>query len=122
MAVRSGAMHVATIANNYTTKTGEKRRYESHLLRRTYREDGKVKHETLANVTALPGEQLDLLRRSLKGEKFVPIDTLRVTVERSLPHGDVALVMAQARPLGFPGLLGPASRRRDLALALIVSR
>jgi Transposase DDE domain len=115
-------MHVATIPNNYTTKTGEKRRYESHLLRRTYREDGKVKHETLANVTALPYEQLDLLRRSLKGEKFMPAATLRVTIERSLPHGDVALVMAQARALGFPALLGPAGPQRDLALALIVSR
>ena len=115
-------MHVATIPNNYTTKTGEKRRYESHLLRRTFREGGKVKHETLANVTALPGEQLDLLRRSLKGEKFMPAATLRVTIERSLPHGDVALVMAQARALGFPALLGPAGPQRDLALALIVSR
>ena len=67
------------------TKAGQVRFYESHLLRRTYREDGKVKHETLANVTALPDEQLDLLRRSFKGEKFVPADTLPVTVERSLP-------------------------------------
>src|SRR5258705_6086802 len=112
MAVRSGAMHVATILNNYTTKTGEKRRYESHLLRRTYREDGKVKHETLANVTALPEEQLDLLRRSLKGEKFMPAATLRVTIERSLPHGDVALVMAHARAFGFHALLASAGRQR----------
>jgi hypothetical protein len=115
-------MHVATTRKRHVTKAGLERFYESHLLRRTYREDGKVKHETLANVTALPDEQLDLLRRSLKGEKFVPVDTLRVAVERSLPHGDVALVMAQARALGFPGLLGPAGRQRDLALALIVSR
>ena len=104
------------------TKAGQVRFYQSHLLRRTYREDGKVKHETLANLTALPDEQLDLLRRSLKGEKFIPADTLRVTIERSLPHGDVAVVVAQARALGFPGLLGPAGRQRDLALALIVSR
>jgi Transposase DDE domain len=104
------------------TKAGQERFYKSHLLRRTYREDGKVKHETLANVTALPDEQVDLLRRSLKGERFAPVDTLRVTVERSLPHADVALVLAQARALGFPGLLGPAGRQRDLALALVVSR
>lgn len=115
-------MHVATTRKRHVTKAGQVRFYESHLLRRTYREDGKVKHETLANVSALPDEQLDLLRRSFKGEKFVPVDTLRVTVERSLPHGDVALVMAQARALGFPALLGPAGRQRDLALALIVSR
>ena len=50
------------------------------------------------------------------------MDTVAVTVERSLPHGDVALVMARARALGFPALLGPAGRHRDVALALIVSR
>jgi Transposase DDE domain len=115
-------MHVATTKKRHVTKAGQERFYKSHLLRRTYREDGKVKHETLANVTALPDEQVDLLRRSLKGERFAPVDTLRVTVERSLPHADVALVLAQARALGFPGLLGPAGRQRDLALALVVSR
>jgi transposase len=115
-------MHVATTRKRHVTKAGQERFYESNLLRRTYREDGKVKHETLANVTALPAEQIDLLRRSLKGERFVPVGTLRVTVDRSLPHGDVALVMAQARALGFPTLLGPAGRQRDLALGMIVSR
>jgi len=87
-------MHVATTSRAHVTKAGEQRLYQSHLLRRTFREDGKVKHQTLANLTALPAEQLDLLRRSLNGETFVAADTLRVTVERSLPHGDVALVMA----------------------------
>jgi len=115
-------MHVATTSRAHVTKAGEQRLYQSHLLRRTFREDGKVKHQTLANLTALPAEQLDLLRRSLNGETFVAADTLRVTVERSLPHGDVALVMAQARALGLPALLGPAGRQRDVALALIVSR
>jgi hypothetical protein len=104
------------------TKAGEQRLYQSHLLRRTFREDGKVKHQTLANLTPLPAEQIDLLRRSLNGETFVPVDTAAVTVERSLPHGDVALVLAQAHALGFPVLLGPAGRQRDLALAMIVSR
>jgi len=115
-------MHVATTSRVHVTKAGEQRLYQSHLLRRTFREDGKVKHQTLANLTPLPEEQLDLLRRSLKGEQFAPVHTMAVTVERSLPHGDVALVMAQARALGFPALLGPAGRQRDLALALIVSR
>jgi hypothetical protein len=115
-------MHVATINSGRTTKSGERRVYQSHLLRRTYREDGKVKHETLANLTPLPAEARELLRRSLQGETFVPADTVRVTIERSLPHGDVAAVMAQAQALGLPALLGPAGRARDLALALIVSR
>jgi hypothetical protein len=115
-------MHVATTSRAHVTKAGEQRLYQSHLLRRTFREEGKVKHQTLANLTPLPAEQIDMLRRSLNGEKFVPVDTVRVTVERSLPHGDLALVLAQARALGFPALLGPAGRQRDLALALIVSR
>jgi hypothetical protein len=93
-------MHVATTTKRHVTKAGQERFYKSHLLRRTYREDGKVKHETLANVTALPTEQLDLLRRSFKGEKFVPVDTLRVTVERSLPHGDVGFRLCWGRPAG----------------------
>jgi hypothetical protein len=115
-------MHVATTSRAHVTKAGEQRLYQSHLLRRSFREDGKVKHQTLANLTPLPVEQIDLLRRSLNGERFAPVDTVAVTVERSLPHGDVALVMARARALGFPALLGPAGRHRDVALALIVSR
>jgi hypothetical protein len=102
-------------------KSGERRVYQSHLLRRTYREDGKVKHETLANLTALPADVLDAVRRSLKGEVLVPAGEA-VAIGRSLPHGDVAAVMAQARKLGLPALLGPAGRERDLALALVVSR
>ena len=114
-------MHVATVKSGYVGKSGQRREYQTHLLRRTFREDGKVKHETLANLSALPVEQIELLRRSLKGETFMPADA-GVRVLRSLPHGHVAAVMAQARVLGLSALLGPASRQRDLALALIVSR
>jgi hypothetical protein len=102
-------------------KSGQRREYETHLLRRTFREDGKVKHETLANLSALPPEQIELLRRSLRGEAFVAAGA-STRVLRSLPHGHVAAVLAQARALGLPGLLGPAGRARDLALALVISR
>src|SRR5437762_5344631 len=102
-------MHVATIKKRHVDKTGQERLYESHLLRRTFREDGKVKHETLANLSALPDEQIELVRRSLKGEAFVPADAAS-RVLRSLPHGHVAAVMTQARALGMPQLLGPAGR------------
>ena len=54
-------MHVATTSRAHVTKTGEQRLYQSHLLRRSFREDGKVKHQTLANLTPLPVEQIDLL-------------------------------------------------------------
>jgi hypothetical protein len=114
-------MHVAKIRKRHVDKAGQERVYDSHLLRRTYREDGKVKHETVANVSALSDEQLDVLRRTLRGERLVPADA-RVQVQRSLPHGDIAAVMVQAKALGLPALLGPACAQRDLALALIVSR
>jgi hypothetical protein len=118
----TAGISVATVKKRYVTKDGQQRVYESHLLRRSFRQDGKVVHETLANLSALPAVQRELLRRSLSGQQFAPIDAVRATVARALPHGDVALVMAQAKALGLPALLGPAGRQRDLALALIVSR
>jgi len=95
--------------------------YETHLLRRSWREDGKVRNETVANLSHLPGELIELIRRSLAGEAFVPAGQA-ATVTRSRPHGHVAAVWAQARALGLPALLGPAGRDRDLALALIIAR
>ena len=116
MPKRGGAMHVATTRRHYNGKT-----YETHLLRRSYRQDGKVKHETLANLSHLPAEAIELVRRTLKGETFVAAaDAFQIT--RSLPHGHVALVWQLARQLGVPALLGPPSRLRDLALALVVAR
>src|SRR5258705_8242101 len=116
------AMHVAKVSKRYVDKTGQERVYDSFLLRRSYREDGKVKHATVANVSELSDEQRDVLRRTLKGERLVPASSAGARVVRSLPHGDVAAVMAQAKALGLPALLGLAGRQRDLALALIVSR
>jgi hypothetical protein len=95
--------------------------YESVLVRRTYREAGKVKHETLANLSALPQEAVAAIEATLRGQHLVPAGDA-VTVAGSLPHGHVAAVHAMAATLGLPALLGPACRQRDLALALIVSR
>jgi len=97
------------------------RTYETHLLRRSFREDGKVKNETVANLSHLPGELIEVIRRSLAGEAFVPAGAA-ATVTRSLPHGHVAAVHAQAVALGLPALLGPPGRARDLALALVIAR
>src|SRR6266536_1656350 len=55
MAKHTGAMHVATVKSGYVGKSGQERVYLTHLLRRTFREDGKVKHETLADLSALLG-------------------------------------------------------------------
>jgi hypothetical protein len=102
-------------------RSGEERVYESVLLRRTYRDGGKVKHETLANLRALPDAAIAAIEATLKGQRLVPAgEAFRIT--RSLPHGHVAAVAAMAERLGLPGLLGPACRQRDLALALIISR
>jgi hypothetical protein len=121
MAVRSGAMHVARNKRTYVAKSGERRVYESVLVRRTYREGGKVRHETLANLSALPAETVAAVEATVKGERLVPAGQA-VTITGSLPHGHVAAVHAMAAKLGLPALLGPAGRARDLALALVISR
>jgi hypothetical protein len=102
-------------------KDGVERDYETHLLRRSYREDGKVKNETVANLSHLPADLIEMIRASLAGEAFVPAAAV-ATVARTRPHGHVAAVHAQARALGLPALLGPAGRDRDIALALIIAR
>src|SRR5260370_32689257 len=115
------AMHVARNKSSYVAKWGEERVYEWVLLRRTYREGGKVKHETLANLSRLPAEAVTALEATLKGQTLVPAGS-EFSIVRSLPHGHVAAVAAMARQLGLPALLGPAGSRRDIVLALIVSR
>ena len=121
MKARSGAMHVARNKRTYVARSGEQRVYESVLVRRTYREGGKVRHETLANLSALPGEAVAAVEAALKGERLVPA-ARAVTITGALPHGHVAAVHAMAVKLGLPALLGPAGRARDLALALVISR
>ena len=100
---------------------GNVHRYESVLVRRSYRDGKKVRHETLANLSKLPAEVIAAIEATLKGQALVPAEAA-CTVTRSLPHGHVAAVAAMARRLGFPGLLGPACRSRDLVLGLIISR
>jgi hypothetical protein len=122
MAAKAGKVHVVKVSKTgYVDKQGRRRDYSSAYLRRTYREAGKVKNETVANLSALPGHVIDLIDAGLKGQALVPAAGA-VAITRSVPHGHVAAVHAMARELGLPGLLGPAGRPRDLALALIISR
>ena len=110
-------MHVAKIVRPY-----KDREYTYWFLRQTYREDGKVKHRTLANLSALPVEVIELIGRALKGERFTSAGAALRTV-RTLPHGHVAAVLGMARSLGLPGLLDRRpSRARELATALVVAR
>jgi hypothetical protein len=114
-------MHVARNRRTYVAKSGERRVYESVLVRRTYRDGGKVRHETLANLSGLPADAVSAIEATLKGERLVPAGQA-VTITASLPHGHVAAVHAMAASLGLPALLGPACAERDLALALVISR
>src|SRR5262245_13363837 len=120
--VAGGKVHVVRVTKTgYVDKRGRQRDYSSAYLRRTYREGGKVKNETVANLSSLPAHVVDLIDAGLKGAPLVPASEA-VTITRSVPHGHVAAAWAMASRLGLPGLLGPAGRQRDLAMALIVSR
>jgi hypothetical protein len=122
MTASSVKVHVVRVTKTgYVDKQGRRKDYSSAYLRRTYRDGGKVKNETVANLSALPGHVIDLIDAGLKGQQLVPAAEA-VTITRSLPHGHVAAAHAMARTLGLPALLGPAGRHRDLALALIISR
>jgi hypothetical protein len=116
------AMHVVRIKSRHTDKQGRERQYESRLLRRTWREGGTVRNETLANLSKMPDHIVDAVEAALKGQVLVPAGDAAASIARSLPHGHVAAVHAMARRLGLPALLGQAGRPRDLALALIISR
>ena len=115
-------MHVDRVRSRHTLRSGETREYTSPLLRRSFRKpDGTVGKQTLANLSALPAAAVDAVEAVLKGTTLIEADAA-LQVTRSLPHGHVALVAAQAARLGLPQLLGPGCRERDLAYALIVSR
>lgn len=121
MGRRSGAVHVVRVRKSHVDKHGQARQYESAYLRRTWREDGKVRNETVANLSALPDHVIAGIESGLKGHQLVPADA-QATIVRSLPHGHVAAVAGQAAVLGLAGLLGPASEARDLVMALIIAR
>jgi hypothetical protein len=122
MTRNGGKVHVVRVRKTgYVDKQGHRKDYSSAYLRRTYRDGGTVKNETVANLSALPDHVIDLIDAGLKGQQLVPAAGA-VTITGSLPHGHVAAVAALAKKLGLPALLGPAGRHRDLALALIISR
>ncbi len=117
MPSRSGSVHVATTSRRYRGKL-----YQTHLLRRTFRVGSQVKHETLGNISHLPLELIDLIRRGLAGEKFLPASAA-FQILRNLPHGHVQAVLGTMRKLGIDSLL--SSRpcpERNLVLAMIAER
>ena len=115
---RGGSVHVATIR----TKGKGGRVYTSQLLRRSYREGGKVRHENLGNLSHLPEPVIDAIRAMLAGRKLVDFDEA-FEIERSLPHGHVAAVLGVLRDLDLERLLSRARcRERDLVVAMVVQR
>ena len=117
MASRTGRAHVVTTTRKYKDQV-----YCTHLLRRSYREDGKVKNETLGNLSHLPDAVIDLIRRSLAGETFVPAgETFEISSSRA--HGHVQAVALAMQRLGFaPLLASKPCRERDLICAMVASR
>jgi len=94
------------------------------LLRESYREGGKVKNRTLANLSRWPEHKVEKLQRALKGLPVAAPDLAEAfEITRSLPHGHVAAVLGSARRLGIEELIDPApSRRRDLVVAMLVAQ
>ncbi len=117
MSKRDGVVHVATTSRRYKDKV-----YQTHLLRRTYREGGKVKHGTLGNLSHLPADVISLIHRVLQGETFVSLEAGLMCV-RSLAHGHMAAVLGTVRRLGLERLIGSRpSAPRDRFVAMIVAQ
>jgi len=111
------AVHVVTTERHYKGKT-----YRSHLLRRSYRENGKVEKETVANLTSLGDEIVGLIRKALRGEQVTDV-TEAFEVIASPHHGHVKAVISAMRRLGFENLIASrSSRQRNLVVAMVAAR
>jgi hypothetical protein len=114
---RSGAMHVAKII----TRRGDAS-YTYHLLRQSYREGSRVRHRTLANLSALPLSVIEAIRHGLAGEELI-CARQALTIVQSRAHGHVAAILGTAQKLGLEALLDrQPSRQRDLAVAMVAGR
>jgi hypothetical protein len=112
---RGGQAHVATIK----TKGKGGKEYTSYVLRRSYREGGKVRHENLGNLSHLPLPIIDAIRQMLAGRVLVDLEQ-GFEIERSLSHGHVAAVLGVLRQLDLERLISrERCRERDLAVAII---
>jgi transposase len=111
------AVHVATIR-----RTHKGTPYVTHLLRHTYREKGKVKHVTLGNLSDLPEDLIEIMRRRLAGEPLPTVDD-EFQIVRSLPHGHVAAVLGTLKKIGLDALISSKPcREAQLVMAMLVLR
>jgi hypothetical protein len=107
-------MHIDTIPNRNSRP--------AYLLRESVRDGKRVKKRTLANLSSLPIEQIEAIRRILKGERLGPVED-GLEVVRSRAHGHVEAVLGAMRRLGFDKLIDPkASRERTLVAAMVAER
>jgi transposase len=107
----------------YVTRVPNRGSPPAVLLRESYRENGKVKTRTLANLSRWPDRKVDKLQRALRGLPAAVDLSQAFEITRSLPHGHVAAVLGTAHRLGIDELIDPAgSRRRDLVLAMLVAQ
>jgi DDE family transposase len=117
MPARTGAVHVVTTSRKYKDRV-----YRTHLLRRSYREGGSVKNETLGNLSHLPDSLIEIIRRSLQGETFVPLDQA-FGISLSRPHGHVHAAAQAMQRLGLASVIASKpGRERDLVCAMVAAR
>jgi hypothetical protein len=110
-------MHVAIVPSRQGG-----REYKAYLLRQTYRDQGNVKHRTLANLSMLPLPAIEAIRAILKGQPVGALDE-QLEVERSLPHGQILAVLGMLRQLGLDRMLAARPRReRELVVGMVVMR
>jgi transposase len=120
MSINRRAVHVATVTKLHKGKT-----YVTYLLRHTYRDEGKVKHITVGNLSDLPVDLIDVIRKRLNGKSPTPPPTEDDDFEivRSLPHGHVAAVRGTLQAIGRDRLVtSKACREAQLVTAMIVLR
>lgn len=110
-------MHVAKTVREYKGKV-----YTNYLIRTSYRENGKVKHKTLANISRLPADLIEICTQRLKSGKPLAVSN-GISIKRSLLHGHVAVILSEMQTIDLPGLLAAKrTRQRDLIMALIAMR
>jgi transposase len=109
----------------YVTAVPNRNSPPAILLRESYREDGKVKTRTIANITHLRPAQIEAIRSALSGSGSVtglPLPEA-FRIDRSRPHGHVAAVLGSLRKLQLPAVIDPkSSRQRDLVISMIAAR
>lgn len=117
MARRNPRVHVVTTTRRYKGRT-----YRTHLLRHSYREDGRVKNETVGNLSHLPEPVVELIRQALRGEALAPVTSV-FEIRSSSPHGHVQAVLSAMRRLDFATVVASRPcRERDLILAMVAAR